>query len=87
MIITAFLNIVYVFVLGITYVISQFGEVSTNNAITDAVVTLKTYYTSLDAFLPLSTLVSIIAFDLAFEGAVFLYKMIRWSYQKVPMIN
>jgi len=87
MIVTALLNIVYVFVLGITTVIAQFGEVSTNNSITSAVVSFKTYYTSLDAFLPLTTLVAIIAFDLAFEGAVFLYKMIRWAYQKVPMIN
>ena len=87
MIITALLNIIYVFVLGITTLIAQFGDVSTNNAITTAIVEFKTYYTSLDAFLPLTTLVAIIAFDLAFEGVVFLYKMIRWAYQKVPMIN
>lgn len=87
MIVTALLNIVYVFVLGITTLIAQFGEVSTNNSITTAIVSFKTYYTSLDAFLPLTTIVAIIAFDLAFEGAVFLYKMIRWAYQKVPMIN
>lgn len=87
MIVTALLNIVYVFVLGITTLIAQFGEVSANNSITTAIVAFKTYYTSLDAFLPLTTIVAIIAFDLAFEGAVFLYKMIRWAYQKVPMIN
>jgi hypothetical protein len=87
MITTALLNIVYVFVLGITTLIAQFGEVSANNSMTNAIVALKTYYTSLDAFLPLSTIMAIIAFDLAFEGIVFLYKMIRWAYQKVPMIN
>lgn len=87
MIVTALLNIVYVFVLGITTLIAQFGDVSTNNSITSAVVALKSYYTSLDAFLPLGTIVAIIAFDLTFEGIVFTYKLIRWAYQKVPMVN
>ena len=87
MIFTALLNTIYIFVLGITTVISHFGDVSETNSITNAIVSLKGYYTSLDAFLPLSTIVAIIAFDLAFEGAVFLYKMVRWAYQKVPMIN
>ena len=87
MIVTALLNVVYVFVLGITTLIAQFGDVSANNAITSAVVSLKSYYTSLDAFLPLTTIVAIIAFDLAFEGIVFTYKLIRWAYQKVPMVN
>lgn len=87
MITTALLNIIYIFVLGITFVVSQFGEVSTNNALTTSIVTFKTYYTSLNDFLPLDVLVAIIAFDLAFEGFVFLYKMVRWGYQKVPGIT
>lgn len=87
MIVTALLNVVYVFVLGITTVIAQFGDVSANNSITSAVVALKSYYTSLDAFLPLGTIIAIIAFDMAFEGIVFTYKLIRWAYQKVPGIS
>lgn len=87
MITTAILNIVYVFVLLIAGLFSQFGEVSTNNDITNAIITMKTYYTSLDAFLPITVLVSIIVFDLLFESFVFSYKMIRWAYTKVPFIN
>jgi len=87
MITTFILNIIYFFVYGITLLFSAFGEVSANNDITTSIVALKTYYISLNNFLPLGTIVAIIAFDLAFEGVVFLYKGIRWAYQKVPFIN
>lgn len=87
MITTAFLNIIYYFVYGISLIIANFGTVSASNDITTAIVTMRTYYMSLNAYMPLDTLLAIVAFDLAFEGFVFLYKMIRWTYQKVPMIN
>jgi len=87
MITTAILNIIYGFVWTISLTVSSFGNVSENNAITTAIVTLKSYYNSLSAYLPLDTILAIVAFDLAFEGAVFLYKLVRWGYQKVPMIN
>lgn len=87
MITTILLNIIYVFVLGITSVISQFGDVSQNNAITDALATMSAYLVALNDFLPVSTLLAIIAFELAFEASVFTYKLVRWGYQKVPGIN
>lgn len=87
MIITAILKIFYTFALGITWLISEFGDVSQNNAITSSIVTFKNYYVALDAFVPLSVIVAIIAFDLALEGAVYLYKLLRWAYSKVPFIN
>ena len=87
MITTALLNLVYFFVLGIVSVISSLGEVSTNNAVTSSIITLKTYYTSLNSYIPIDTIVAIIAFDLAFEAVYLTYKLIRWAYQKVPTIN
>lgn len=87
MIITALLNVVYAFVYSISLVVGQFGDVTSSNAITDSILTLKSYYVSLDMILPLTVLLAIIAFDLAFEGFVFAYKMIRWAYTKVPSIN
>lgn len=87
MITSAFLNVIYVFVWGIAKLISNFGEATTNNFFTQSILTFKTYYVSLDAFIPLSTILAIVAFDLAFEGIYFTYKTIKWGYQKVPMIN
>jgi hypothetical protein len=87
MITTFILNIIYFFVYGITLLFSGLGEVTTNNDITNGIVALKSYYMSLNAFLPLGVLVAIVAFDLAFEAVVFAYKGIRWAYQKVPMVN
>jgi hypothetical protein len=81
------LDIVYTFVYGISLVVASFGDVGNNNAITTSIVTLKTYYNSLNDYIPIDVIMSIVAFDLAFEGIYFIYKLIRWGYQKVPMIN
>lgn len=87
MITTLLLNIFYQFAYGISLVVASFGVVSNNNAITTSIVTFKTYYNSLNAYLPIDTIVAIVAFDLLFEGAYFLYKLIRWGYRKVPGIS
>jgi hypothetical protein len=87
MITTAFLNIIYSFVYGISLIIAGNGTVTANNAITTAITTLKTYYTSLNDYLPIDTILAIVAFSLAFEGIYFIYKLIRWGYRKVPGIS
>jgi len=87
MIITLLLNIVYVFALGIVTLISTFGDVSQNSAITTGISTMAEYYMSLNDYLPISTILAIIAFDLVFELGVFTYKLVRWGYQKVPTIS
>jgi hypothetical protein len=81
------LDIFYGFAYGISLVVASFGEVSENNAVTSSIVTLKTYYTSLNDYLPIDTIVAIIAFSIAFETAYFLYKLVRWGYRKVPGIS
>ena len=87
MIVNAILQIFYAFSYGISLVVSSFGEVSTNNAVTTSVTAFKTYYMSVNAYIPIDTILAIVAFDLAFEGAMFLYKLVRWGYQKVPGIT
>lgn len=81
------LDIIYRFVYGISLIVASFGEVSENNNVTTAITTLKNYYMSLDAYVPLDTIVSIVAFSLAFEGVYFIYKLVRWGYRKVPGIT
>ena len=84
---TGLVEIVYFFVIGITLIFERFGDVPVDNNITNSIVAFKGYYTSLSDFLPLNVIVAIIAFDLSFEGIVFIYKMVRWSYKKVPTIS
>jgi hypothetical protein len=81
------LQIFYGFSYSISLVVSSFGEVNDNNAITTSITILKTYYMSLNEYLPIDTILAIIAFDLAFEGSVFIYKLVRWGYKKVPSIS
>ncbi len=87
MISTILLNILYVFAFGITLVIATFGDVSENSQITSAIAQMANYYTSLNDIFPVNTLLAIIAFDLVFEGAMLIYKLVRWGYQKVPGIT
>jgi len=87
MIVTIILNILYFFAYGITTVISSFGDVTANNAISEGIALMAGYYISLDEYLPITTLVAIVAFDLVFELAVFVYKLVRWGYQKVPGVS
>lgn len=87
MIVGFLLNIVYYFVYGVSLVVSQFGDAPDNSAITTSITTLKTYYMSLNAYFPLDTIIAIVGFSLVFEGIVFIYKLIRWGYQKVPGIS
>lgn len=81
------LDLVYAFSYGISLVASSFGEVSTNNAVTIAVVNIRSYYMSVNEYLPIDTILQIVAFSLAFEAVYFAYKLIRWGYRKVPGIS
>jgi hypothetical protein len=87
MIVDGILNIIYAFVYAITAVVSSFGDVSESNAITVSIINLKSYYNSLNLYLPLDTITAIVLFSLIFEGIYFTYKLIRWGYRKVPGIT
>lgn len=87
MIITILLNIFYIFAAGIVALVSTFGTVSQDSAITNSLATMGEYYMALDMIFPITVLLAIIAFDLAFELAVFIYKLVRWGYKKVPGIS
>jgi hypothetical protein len=86
--ITDFLiNMLYTVVLNLARFLGRFGDVTSNNDFTTSIVTLKELYVSLDAFLPLTIMLAIIAFDLAFEGLWLGYKLARWAYSKIPGVN
>lgn len=86
--ITDFLiNLLYGVVLKIAQFLGRWGDVTANNDFTTSLVTMKELYVSLDAFIPLSVILAIIAFDLAFEGIFLGYKLVRWAYKKIPGIG
>lgn len=87
MIVDFLLNILYVFILFVTSFFTVFSDVPANNDLTASIVTLSSYFSSLDRFVPLATIFAIVTFELAFELAWFIYKLIRWSYSKVPGIT
>ena len=87
MILTAILNLFYAFVSLIAGLFSSLSDVTLPAGVASAIATASGYYASLNAYLPLDTAITIVAFDVIFETEYFVYKMIRWAYQKVPMIN
>ena len=87
MIITAFLNLVFVFLQFILTPISLLGDVVINSGFTNALSTASGYYHSLNAILPVDTMLEIFGVSLAIEGAYLLYKIIMWIIRKIPSIN
>jgi hypothetical protein len=87
MITVILLNIVFVFVSGILIIFRTFGTVSADSNISAGITAISQYITPLNAILPIDTIVAILVFELVFESLYFTYKLIKWGYQKVPMIN
>ncbi len=87
MIADALILTVYTFVLGINSLLASFGSVGENNDISNAIISIKSYYMALNEIAPIDVILGIVAFSLAFEGFVFIYKLIKWGYQKIPGIS
>lgn len=81
------ISIVYAFVNGIVFILSNLGTVSASNNVSNSIATIKGYYMALDTVFPISVLLAIVAFDLTLEGAILTYKAVRWGYQKIPGVN
>jgi len=75
-----FLNAVFSF-------LTTQADVPVTNGITSAVTAAASYYSALNSFFPMDALFAIISFELAFESIYFIYKLIRWTYRKVPGIT
>ena len=87
MIVDTLLEFVYVFVAGIASLVSLFGDVVPNPTIGVAFSTMTSYYAAINAYLPVDTLLAILAFDLIFEASYLSYKLLKWAYSKVPGIT
>lgn len=81
------LSILFLFIEGILLILRSFGSVQEESAITNGLTVMGEYLAPLNSILPIDTLLLILAFDLIFEGLYLTYKVIKWSYKKVPLVN
>lgn len=87
MITTGILYIIYVFVLGITSLLSTLGDVSLPVEMIAGLNSLGPAYMALDVIFPIGVLISIIAFEIVFDTILLTYKLIKWGYTKIPGIG
>ena len=87
MIITAILNVVYVFLGFILSPLSLLADVSLNSNFASSLATASGYYHALSGILPMDTMLAILGVSLAFEGAYLVFKLIMWIIAKIPMLN
>jgi hypothetical protein len=67
--------------------ISLLGDVVLNTNFTTTLTTAGGYLSSLNNFLPVDTMITILGISLTFELAYITYKVIMWVIKKIPFIN
>lgn len=87
MIITAILNVVFVFIGLILSPLSLLGDVSLNSAFASSITTASGYFHAINAILPVDTMIQILGVSLAIEGAYLVFKIIMWIIAKIPTLN
>jgi len=87
MITNGILNILFAFISLILYPLHSFSDVVLNSAFATSLSTASGYYNSLNAILPVDTMLEILGVSLAIEGAYLTYKLLMWIIKKIPMIN
>jgi hypothetical protein len=87
MITNAILYILYGFIYLITAPIRLFSDVSLPAAINDSISSIGSNLALLNQVIPVSTIITILGIMLAIESAIFIYKGIRWIYNKIPGVN
>ena len=84
MIITAFLNIVYLILTPIVNLIANLSDVSLNSGFATSVTTASGYLSSLNTFLPISTITTILGVFIAYELSYFTFKLVYWVIKRIP---
>jgi hypothetical protein len=88
MIFVGFIDVVFLFIYGLTAVLRLAPDVSLPSSITGSISTASGYISSLDAFFPVHELVIIfLVVFVAYEVAYFGYKLIMWVIRKIPGIS
>lgn len=84
MIITAFLNIIYFILTPLVNLIANLADVSLSSSFATSVSTASSYLASLNTFLPIATITTILGVFLAYELSYFTFKLIYWIIKRIP---
>jgi hypothetical protein len=84
MITNAILELLYLILYAFTAPLRAFGDVVLPAAFAGAISTASTYISSLNEFLPITSVISVLSAVLVIEAAVFLYKTIMWVLKRFP---
>ena len=87
MILTGIVYLLYWVVKLVLLPFTLLPDVTIGSTFSDAVTTASGYITSLNAFVPIATIVSILAIDVLLETSFLTYKFIMWGIRKIPTIN
>jgi len=81
------IDLIYAVVLLIVNLFSGLPDVTISAELTNSITAIAPYFASLSMIFPIATLFLILSFELVYETAYLLYKLIRWAYIKIPFVN
>jgi hypothetical protein len=84
MITSGFLYLIYGFLYVITAPLRAFSDIVLSSDITGTISTISAYLSAANAFVPIDTLLAILAIEISVEVSVFLYKTIMWIARRFP---
>jgi len=87
MIVDAIFLVLYGIVYALTSPLRAFDDVSLPTLISSAISTASGYLSSVNAVLPVSTLLQAMAVVFSIELIVISYKIIMWVVRKIPTIS
>lgn len=87
MIFTAIFNLLYLSLYFLLTPIRNLEDVQQSNTITDAISTASGYISSLNTYLPMTTLIAILTLVLLIEGFYLGHRLINWAIRKIPTIS
>ena len=87
MIVTGILYLIYFAVLAITSPLRLLSDVSLPSTFTDTIATASGYISSVNEFIPVDTMISVLLAMLAIEVIVLSYKLIMWVLTKIPGVS
>lgn len=84
MIVTAFIQTIYYLVYAICSPFLLLPNVTLPQAFADTITTASGYLSSLNSFLPIDTIITILKISIAIEVAYLTFKLIMWVIKRIP---
>jgi len=84
MITTLFLNLIYAIIYVLTTPIRALPDVALDGGFGVAITTASGYLSSFDSFIPVTTILTLLALYISIEVAYLTYKLIMWLVKRFP---